>query len=276
MKSNFVYRTVQTISQTTAVLVFCLIVAASVSAQTYNPYAGGYNGGYGTVWRNPGSAMLSQVIQANANAWRAKNKVAAPRSSASRGNAAPTAVRSNPRTAPTRAQNNGINYAVFKPDSTVETAKLFADSLGTTADEKKLLSAIFKQTKTSFESATAAKGWRNNYAGAMTFFVVTAVTVYRDGPEPSEAGADNFFNGLSQVIDGTPEFAKIPDREKQDYYNKMIGFSGLLLAGYTEGKQTNNPETLKAYKQIAGMLIEMILKTDPNNINVVNGNIEFR
>lgn len=265
---------VKTIVQTLVFAMICL-TAATAEAQTYNTYAGGYNGGYGTVWRNPGSAMLSQVIQANANAWRAKNKVAAPRSGAKSGNAASTAVSSTP-TASSPPRNTGISYAAFKPDAAVDTAKLLADSLGTTVEEKALLSAVFKQTKTSFETAAAAKGWKNNYAGAMTFFVVTAVTVYRDGPEPSEAGADNFFNGFSQVIDSVPEFAKIPNREKQDYYNKLIGFSGLLLAGYNEGKQTNNRETLKAYKQIAGMLIEMILKTDPNNINVSGGNIEFR
>jgi len=275
MKRKFVRLLAKTIARTAILAAFCLTAAAVAAAQTYNTYAGGYNGGYGTVWRNPGSAMLSQVIQANANAWRAKNKVAAPRSSVSNGNAGTTAVRSNP-TASARPQNNGISYAVFTPDRTVDTAKLLADSLGTTGEEKALLSAIFKQTKTSFETAAAAKGWKNNYAGAMTFFVVTAVTVYRDGPEPSESGADNFFNGFSQVIDSVPEFAKIPNREKQDYYNKLIGFSGLLLAGYNEGKQANNRETIGAYKQIAGMLIEMILKTDPNNIKVSGGNVEFR
>ena len=43
----------------------------------------------------------------------------------------------------------------------------------------------------------------------------------------------------------------------------LIGFSGMLLAVYPEAKQNNDVATLATSKKLAGMLIEMVLKTDP-------------
>ncbi len=56
----------------------------------------------------------------------------------------------------------------------------------------------------------------------------------------------------------------------------LIGFSGLLLAGYLEGKQNNNADTLASYKKLAGMLVEMVLKTDPENIRVEDNQIMLK
>jgi len=43
----------------------------------------------------------------------------------------------------------------------------------------------------------------------------------------------------------------------------LIGFSGLLLAGYLEGRQDNDPATLAAYRQLPGELMKLVLKIDP-------------
>ena len=56
----------------------------------------------------------------------------------------------------------------------------------------------------------------------------------------------------------------------------MIGFGGLLLAGYLEGKQNNDAATLAGYKKIADELVRMVLKTDPANLRVENGQIVLR
>lgn len=259
-------------------IAFAILAVGDLGAQTWNSYAGGYNGGYGTIWKNQGSAMLSQVIQANANAWRAKNGLAnSARNSRNNGtrnsNRTNTAAVSNSGTAPKKAVSN---YTFFKPDATVNTARLFAESLGETAEEKALLRNIYTTTKAAYEKETLQKGWKNNIAGAMTFFIASAVTVYHDGTEPSEEGMRHFFITFSDAINQTPGFGQISNSEKQAFYNKLIGFSGLLIAGYTEGKQSGNEETIKAYGKIAGMLFEMILGTRLDNVKVVNGYIEFR
>lgn len=51
----------------------------------------------------------------------------------------------------------------------------------------------------------------------------------------------------------------------------MIGFAGLLLAGYVEGKQANDAATLKLYSQLAGELIKMVLKIEPERLQLKDG-----
>ena len=55
----------------------------------------------------------------------------------------------------------------------------------------------------------------------------------------------------------------------------LIGFSGMLLAVYTEGKQ-NNAAELATSEKLAAMLIEMVLKTNPENLRIENGQIVMK
>lgn len=50
----------------------------------------------------------------------------------------------------------------------------------------------------------------------------------------------------------------------------LIGFSGLLLAGYLEAKQTGDAAALANCRKLAGILIEMVLNTDPENLRLEN------
>ena len=56
----------------------------------------------------------------------------------------------------------------------------------------------------------------------------------------------------------------------------LIGFSGMLLAVYPEAKQNNDAATLATSKKLARMLIEMVLKTDPENLRIENGQIVMK
>jgi hypothetical protein len=77
-------------------------------------------------------------------------------------------------------------------------------------------------------------------------------------------------------LDAIPEFAKIANKDKQGFNNMLIGFSGMLIATYTEAKQSNNAETLATSKKLAGMLIEMVLKADPENLRLEDGQIVMK
>jgi hypothetical protein len=50
----------------------------------------------------------------------------------------------------------------------------------------------------------------------------------------------------------------------------------LLLAGYSEAKRENDRNALASNKKLAAMLMEMLLKTDPENIRIENGEILVR
>src|SRR5688572_13783343 len=237
---------------------------APVQAQT--PNAWGYSTGYGNVYGSFGlaSTMQSMYNVARAQALNRSSGRPAASSAGPAGQSAPPA--------PTKARN----YGIFVPDRSVDTAKTFANALGSSPEERALIERICRTTKTEFEKEAATRGWRNNMAGGLTFFTVTAIVVYRDAEEPSKEAADSHFALMNATLDEIPALARISNKDKQGFKDMTVGFAGLLLAGYVEGKQNNDRATLDIYKKLAGMLIEIVLKTDPENLRMENGRIVFR
>jgi hypothetical protein len=271
----------------TAIILAFLSVTA-LHSQTPNAY--GYSTGYGTVY---GSFGLAQTMQTMYNASRMQMQKATARNAmiqkwglaavekAERESAAKSsggsraAASSNPQIAvpPPRVVRN---HGVFRPDASVDTGTALADALGDTPEEKALIKRIYTGTKTAYENAAAGKGWKNNIAGGLTFFTVTAMTVYRDAEEPSDKAVEDYYAVVNASLDEMPEFGKVPNKDKQNFQNMLIGFSGLLLAGYTEGKQNGDAATLEGYRKLAGGLIQLVLKTDPENLGLENGQIVLK
>ena len=168
------------------------------------------------------------------------------------------------------------NHGVFRPDATVDTGKALADALGDTPEEKALIKQIYAATKGLYEKEAAQRGWKNNLAGGLTFFTATAMTVYHNAEEPSGEAVNTYYKVLNLALDEIPEMATAANKDKQGLNNTLVGFSGILLAGYSEGKQNNNAATIASYQKLAGMLIEMVLKTDPENLRIENGQIVMK
>lgn len=263
------------------------IVAVVITFFAVNNAVAQYSTGYGTVYGSYGQAMATQNMylhmqmtmrktmarNAMIKRWGLAAVEKAEREAASGTKTKPST--GSPKievTAPPVVRN----YGVFRPDATVDTGKALADALGESPAEKTLIKNIFAVTKAAYEAEAATRGWKNNIAAGLTFFTVTAMTVYRDGDEPNDAAIANYFKVVNSSLDEIPEFAKITNKDKQAYNNMLIGFSGILLAGYNEGKQNNDAATLASYKKIAGNLIEMVLKTDPENIRLENGQIVMK
>lgn len=258
-----------------------LLISGLTFGQTWNSNAGGYNTGYGVVYGSFGLAQATQNIyntmqinmqrsmmrQAMINKWgRAAVEKAERDAANSRGTAARQSGSSAPAGPVVQPRPVAKNYGKFRSDPTVDIGKAIADALGTTPEEKNLFKAIFQGTKTAFETEVAAKGWKNDVAGALTFFLVTTSTIYHDAPDPSEEVVSAIYDGVSQSLDEVPELAKAPNKDKQALYDLLIGFAGIPLATYTEGKESGNKETINVARQLSGELIKVVLKTDPNKI----------
>lgn len=263
-------------------LTFAAFLSLPVQAQLYSSTSGGYSTGYGTVYGSMAYATATQnlynSLQYSSQYYRAREDRIARYGKA--------AVEREEREA--KAKRDGVNgaapaaaaapavpknYGAFRPDATVDTGKLFADSLAETPDQKTLIKTVFTATKTAFEKQAEAKGWKNNIASGLTFFTVAAVTVRYDVEEPSDQSVEMLYKAFNMAIDDVPEFAKITNREKVQFNNVMIGFAGLLLAGYTEGKEGQNPDTVKAYGQLADELIKMVFKVEPDRLKIKDGAI---
>lgn len=263
------------------------------NAQTRNTYGGGYSTGYGTVYGSFGQAMATQNIyntmQMQMQKTMARNAMikrwglaAVEKAEREAKSGSTSGAKSS---GPSTSSNAKIvvppppvvrNHGVFRPDATVDTGKALADALAETPEEKALIKRIYTATKAAYEKEAALKGWKNNIAAGLTFFTVTAMTVYHDAAEPGDDAVNNYFKVVNGALDEMPEFAAVSNKDKQGFNNMLIGFSGLLLAGYVEGKQNNDAATLATYKKLGGMLIEMVLKTDPENIRLENNQIVIK
>ena len=245
----------------------CMILAATSEAQWGSPNAYGYNTGYGTVY---GTFSQAALMQSMYNVTRCAQLNCAGRNTPAKQPAKAAAAPATPVPAVAK------NYGIFRPDATVDTGKVMAESLGSTPEEKALIKQIYTATKAGYDKEAAAKGWKNNIAGGLTFFTVAAITIYHDTDEPDTAAVDDYFKTVNASIDSIPEFGSLPNKDKQNFNNIMIGFSGLILATYTEGKQSNNPETVASAKKLAGMLLEMVLKADPEKMLIEGGRIVLK
>ena len=168
------------------------------------------------------------------------------------------------------------NYGVFRPDATVDTGKALADALGNTPEEKALIKQIYGSTKAEFEKEATARGWKNNIGAGLTFFTVAAMTAYHNDEEPSDEAVNAYYKIMNAALDEIPELGTAANKDKQGFNNMLVGFGGLLVATYSEAKQNNDANALATSKKLAGMLIEMVLKTDPENLRIESGQIVIK
>ena len=255
------------------------------SAQIQAAGGGYYRAGYPTVYGSFGQASAAQsrmYDQVKAQNRRMTERDAlikkwglAAVEKAEREAAAKSAAPSNPQivVAPPPVVRN---YGLFRADATVDTGKALADALGDTPEEKALIKQIYAATKTLYEKEAAQRGWKNNLAGGLTFFTATAMTVYHNAEEPSDEAANTYYNVMNLALDEIPEMATAANKDKQGLNNTLVGFSGMLLAIHAEAQQNNDADALARSKTLAGMLIEMVLKTDPENLRIENGQIVMK
>lgn len=265
--------------------IFAFAFVDAISGQTWNSNAGGYNTGYGTVYGSFGLAMATQNIynsmQINMQRTMMRSAMIKKWGLAAVEKAEREARSGSKVTRTTSAETNGPkidhvpptpkNHGVFRPDATVNTGKTIADALGETAEEKQLYTRIYTATKTAFEQEAAAKGWKNNIAAAFTFFIVTTAVVHNGGEEPNDESVSVLYSSINQSIDEIPEFGKMTNRDKQALYNTLIAFAGIPLATFVEGQNSKNTATVKVASQLAGELIKMVLKIEPERIRIANG-----
>lgn len=242
--------------------------SSSISAQTYNSNADGYNGGYGQVYQSFGLAQATINMQNNTNLQiqNAILQMAAKRNYSSK-------TSNNQSVSP---KNPEKNAAFFSPVAKSDNLKIIADAVGTNNDERQLFKQLFAETKRGFETEVAASGRKNNLAAAMTFFIATTVTVFNDDPEPSNEATENLFQALTLMYAETPNISSVPDKDKQFLYDTFISFSAIPLTFYVEAKDKNDPEMMKLAKVAAGSLLLDILKINPTEVRFEGNTLKFK
>ena len=270
------------ISKKLAALTFALAFLNVGIANAQTPNAYGYSTGYGNVYGSFGLASTMQSMYNVAQAQMQKTiardamikrwgRAAVEKAEREAGSSTP----SNPQIVvpPPRVVRN---HGMYRPDPSVDTGKALADNLGDTPQEKALIKQIYAATKDAYEKEAATKGWKNNIAAGLTFFTVSAMTVYHNAEEPSDEAVNSYYQVMNLALDEIPEFGAVANKDKQAFNNMLIGFGGMMIAVYTEAKQNNDAQELATSKKLAGMLIEMVLKADPENLRIENGQIVMK
>lgn len=251
------------------------LAALPVTAQTWNSNAGGWNTGYGTVYGSFGVAMATQGMyntmqlnlqratmrQAMINKWGLA-AVEKAEAEAKRGqpSSAPEGLTVSPPPAPK-------NLGVFKPTKSSVPTQL-GDALGSTPEEKAAVAMLVSETRKAFEAQPETKAWRNNVAGALAFFIIGNATIASGGEEPSDATSQALFTAINQTLDQSPDFAKASAKDKQQLYELLIGFTGLPLAIYSEGKDRGDEAEVKRAQDLSAKLLELVLKVDASQVKL--------
>ena len=253
-----------------------VLLAVPAFAQSWNSNAGGWNTGYGTVYGSFGSAMATQNIYNTMQMQMQKTMMrsamikkfglaavekAEREAAGGKKSSAPEGL--TVATPPPAPKNSGV----FKPGKST-MAKQLADALGTTAEEKAALAQLAEATKQAFEAQPETQKWKNNVAGALTFFMLSNVVIATDMAEPSDEQSQALFQAIGLALDDTPELAKASAKEKQQLYDMLIAFTGLPLALYTEGKERNDAAQMKQARELAGQLVQLVLKVDAKSIKL--------
>ena len=249
-----------------------LVIAFAASASLAQVQgAGGAAAGLGKVYEASGKSAAAQGLQRKMNTTLIRavaREKSTSRTAASRTQRATPSVSAGSANAPSR------QVTVFKPNPRSNYLNELANELGSTPEEREQLQLLFATTKEAFENEVAAKGRSKDIAAAFTFFIATSVTVYRNDPEPSDAAVDNLWSGMSSALTEMPEVQNLTDAEKQQLYDMLVGLSGFLLAGYMQG-QTGDADTEKIFQQLAGVLIQTVLKTDPNKLRFTKDGLDI-
>lgn len=251
------------------------LLASSSFAQSWNSNAGAWNTGYGTVYGSFGTAMATQRMYDSMqltmqrtmarNAMIKKFGLAAVEKAEREAKAGKSLPAGMQVTAPVpQSKHSGA----FKPAKTSQYAKQLGDSLGTTAEEKNAISQIAVATKQAFEAQPETQTWRNDVAGALTFFLLGNLTVAADAEEPSNEASQALFNAIGLAIDATPELAKASAKEKQQLYETLIGFTGVPLAIYTDAKERGDAKQLAQARELSTQLLRLVFKQDVSKLEL--------
>lgn len=158
------------------------------------------------------------------------------------------------------------NSLAFTPVNNSGVDRQLATSFSNKPAEQAGLIEIFRTTKTGYKNELRKMGKKEDVAMALTFFIATCVTVYNAAPEPGDAAIENVYQKLFETMNEAPQFARMSDAEKQALSDKLVYISGLVLAGYISGQQTNDANTTQAYRLLAGVCLQSLMQVDPGRM----------
>ena len=176
---------------------------------------------------------------------------------AKQGNEARTAS-----TSPARPSASALASLRFTPPAGSPALQEFVDDIGRSPDERRQLLQVIAATKAAFEKDYAAKGWKNNVAGAFAFFIGSIGYIW-SGHEPDAAAQDRLFEALSTVLAQSPDMPKASPREKAALYDTLIASASIPLLLYIDGSQKSDKAQMEQARGLAAEYSRKVLQAEP-------------
>ena len=260
--------------------IFFAILFSTIIANAqgfYQTSGGSYMTGYGQVHGSFGYAMATQQLyqttqmqiqrlQMRAAMVKKWGEAAVRKAEAEAKNGTSPSASSGPKVEVPPPAPAPKWYGRYRPDPTVNMAVTISNTLFEDPSERAQLKQVIEAIHGAYKQEAAAKGWSNNFASGVTFFLVAMSTVYHDAPEPSDEVVKAIYDAVNLSIDGVPDFAKASNKDKTTINDLLVGFSALPLATYVQAKESGDRESLQTARTLAGEMIKLVLKTDPETL----------
>jgi hypothetical protein len=240
-------------------LLFSLIVIMSAM-----PVAAQYTDsmGYGG-WNNPMSSMMSTML------W-SRLIYRTPQDYKNGTIARGTASTSSKPTQVSRSQSSrpaDDRSVKFRSTGTYVRTRDLADKLGSTPAERDQYLKLMNTVLDAFNQQAQKAGLQNDVALALSYFLGENVRIYRGLPDLSDQQLVNLRNNIAQVLASTGALNSATDRQKQEFYEALVAYTGITQYGYEQGLQAQNDAIIKGYQKIAGRSLQTVTNLSPDDIS---------
>jgi hypothetical protein len=243
-----------------------LLALASVAANAQ------YMGAFGVPYNNPVSATLSTNVWNNWVVYELQRKKAQGAQGSTAGSSttspssAPKSSAAAAQAAQKRAQATEASLR-FQPTGTRLLTPKLVESLGKTQVQKDQVSALVTAIFQEFDKQAQKLGKPNDLAFALSYFLAQNATLYRGKPDPKDEQFLELRETVAAAMGQSGGFAKMTDRQKQETYEMLVSYTGLVYATYLDAKQRGDKDTMKTMRELAGLNLKSITHIEPERIN---------
>jgi len=155
----------------------------------------------------------------------------------------------------------------FRPSGTHISTQKLADHLGNTAEQREQYRKLMDAVLDGFDQRVSQAGLQNDIAIALSYFLAENARIYHGAPELSDQQYVNIRNVIAEGLLSLDALGSLTDRQKQEFYEGLVAYTGITQFGYEQSKQAGNDEMAKLYQKVAGQNLKTVTKMSPDDIN---------
>lgn len=158
----------------------------------------------------------------------------------------------------------------FRPSGKRILLPSIVNELSKDPAQRKVLTQAFTGAMAAYETEAKKLGFDNDVAGAIAYFAVVGFFL-QDGEVPHDKGSEALAKSLRVAFD-TPEYRKVPDIDKQNFYELMV-IMGAFLQASADGADA---EMMRQLKEVSADFMQKFLYLDPRKVKLTERGIEAR